>query len=116
MSRSNAEAAQRRICGKYGCEYIPVPGQATVGIALSTLGLIPVNGLRHPISPGTTGWYSWCGEAMSDAPDYFDPLCVDHLLITMPQVSDFLGLPPGFRFLVANGYVDVWYDESLLAV
>ena len=53
---------------------------------------------------------------MSEAPDYFDPLCVDDLIERLPLVSDLLGLPPGYRFLLADGYLDVWYDESLLNV
>ncbi|WP_459166268.1 hypothetical protein [Sinorhizobium meliloti] len=24
-------------------------------------------------------------------------------------------MPPGWRFLIANGYEDVWYDETLLS-
>jgi len=110
------EANQRDVCGRYGCEFVPVLGQEKAGVALSTLGLTPINGLRHPTSPGTTGWYVWCGENMSDAPDYFDPLCVDHLLERLPLVSDLLGLAPGYRFLIADGHLDVWCDESLLNV
>ena len=33
-----------------------------------------------------------------------------------PEVLEFLGLPPGYRFLLAIDYVDVWYDPSLLNV
>ena len=28
----------------------------------------------------------------------------------------YLGLAPGWRFLIAPGYEDVWYDEKLLLV
>jgi hypothetical protein len=31
-----------------------------------------------------------------------------------PEALPFLGLPPGYRFLVAGEYVDVWYDSTLL--
>jgi hypothetical protein len=114
VSAPNAELARRQVCEKHGCEYSPLLDQDTVGIALSTMGRIPVNGLRHPTSPGTTGWYIWCGETMSDAPDYFYPLCVEHLVKDLPIVSALLGLPPGFRFLIADSYIDVWYDKNLL--
>jgi hypothetical protein len=109
-------AARRNVCRKYGCEYTPVLGPEAAGVALSTLGMTPVNGLRHPMSAGTTGWYIWCGENLSDAADYFAPLCVDDLLKKLPVVSDLLGLPPGFRFLIAEGHLDVWYDVGLLNV
>lgn len=77
---------------------------------------MPINGLRHPFSDDTTGWYIWCGENFLDAPDFFDSLCVEHLIERLPPVSDLLGLSPGHRFLIADGYLDAWYDESLLQV
>ena len=41
---------------------------------------------------------------------------VSHLPEECPEALPFLALPPGWRFLVAGDYVDVWYDESLLNV
>jgi hypothetical protein len=116
VSELHLEVNQRDVCRKYECEFVPALGQDKAGIALSTLGRTPINGLRHPISQGTTGWYIWCGEDFSEAPDYFAPLCVEHLIERLPLVSDLLGLSPGHRFLIADGYLDVWYDESLLSV
>jgi hypothetical protein len=87
-----------------------------VGVALSTMGQNPINGLRHPVSAGTTGWYIWCGEEFSDAADFFQALCVEHLLESLPTVVDFLALPPGYRFLLHGTYRDVWFDEQLLNV
>jgi hypothetical protein len=43
-------------------------------------------------------------------------MCVVHLHDQCPEVLRFLGLPPGFGFLVAGDYVDVWEDRSLLDV
>jgi hypothetical protein len=74
-----------------------------------------INGLRHPITEGTTGWYIWCGEQLAEAGDFFQPLCVDHLLDRMPAVADFLALPPGYRFLIHGTYRDIWFDEGLLS-
>jgi hypothetical protein len=95
---------------------VPVSDQSKAGVAVSTMGLYPVNGLRHPVTPGTTGWYIWCGEDFSDAPDFFQALCVEHLLESLPAVADFLALPPGYRFLVHGAHLDVWFDEQLLKV
>lgn len=89
---------------------------SNVGVALSTIGMNPINGLRHPLTPGTTGWYIWCGEGFSDAPDFFQALCIEHLLERLPAVADFLVLPPGYRFLAHGTYWDVWFDEQLLKV
>jgi hypothetical protein len=75
-----------------------------------------MNGLRHPPIGETSGWYIWCGGIFSDAPDFFVPLHTYHLYDDHPQIVDLLGLPPGYRFLVAEGILDVWYDASLLNV
>ncbi|HYO74687.1 MAG TPA: hypothetical protein VEU33_52310 [Archangium sp.] len=86
-----------------------------VGISLNVRsGLMPINGLRHPIQGDTTGWYIWAGGESSTAPDFFQPVHVAHLTEWCPLALKFLGLPPGWRFLVADGYEDVWADPSLL--
>ncbi|HYS71853.1 MAG TPA: hypothetical protein VEM95_05475 [Thermoplasmata archaeon] len=44
------------------------------------------------------------------------PVHVEHLDDWRPEVLPFLGLPPGWRFLLAKDYADVWEDRSLLDV
>lgn len=39
-----------------------------------------------------------------------------HLDQLCPEIQKFLGLPPGWRFLIAENYEDVWFDISLLDV
>jgi hypothetical protein len=88
-----------------------------MGIALNVReGILPINGLRHPPDEGTTGWYVWAGQSLSADPDFFKPLHVSHLSDLCPVAQKFLGLPPGWRFIVAGDYEDVWYDEALLEV
>lgn len=109
------ENLQKKICEKYGVDYFPAPPDMKIGIALNVReGLMPINGLRHPPKGDTTGWYIWAGEELPDDPDFFKPLHVSHLENWCPVVLKFLGLPPGWRFLVAGEYEDVWYDDSLL--
>jgi len=91
-------------------------GQDRAAVALSTIGTTPINGLRHPVSGDATGWFIWCGERLSDAPDFFQVLCIDHLMEKLPAVSEFLALPPGYRFLTNGIYQDVWFDGGLLQV
>ena len=111
------ESLQRKICEKYGADFLAAPEDLKVGIAEDVRRKIPpINGLRHPPEGDTTGWYIWAGEQMSDAPDYFKPLHVEHLKEWCPEVEKYLGLGPGWRFLIAGEYEDVWYDESLLYV
>jgi len=92
------------------------PGSGSkVGISLNVRqGLMPLNGLRHPPEGDTCGWYIYAGEELPDRPDFFVPLHVEHLAEWSPQVIKYLGLPPGWRFLLATGYEDVWYDPALL--
>jgi hypothetical protein len=76
----------------------------------------PLNGMRHPVEGGACGWYFWAGEEFSQAADFFQPVHVEHLRLWRPEVVPYLALPPGWRFLIAPGYEDVWYDEKLLDV
>lgn len=85
-----------------------------IGLAIDSLGDGVLHGLRHKPENGTNGWYIWCGE-YSDADDFFKPICIQHLLNYLEtDLTEYLQLPPGYRFLVdGNDYEDVWYDESL---
>jgi hypothetical protein len=46
--------------------------------------------------------------------DGFKPLHVSHISDWLPSVERYLALPVGWRFLLADGYEDVWYDETPL--
>jgi hypothetical protein len=108
---------QRATCNRFGAEPLEAPSDLKVGIARNALtGPWPINGLRHPPAGDTTGWYLWTGEELSADPDFFVPLHVQHLEAARPEVVKYLALPPGWRFLIADGYEDVWYDPNLLAI
>jgi hypothetical protein len=62
-----------------------------------------------------SGWYIWAGTELSASPDFFRPLHLTHVPEWCPAVMKYLGLPPGWRFLIADGHEDVWFDESLLS-
>ncbi len=102
------------------CEWVGVdphkPEIGTkLGIALSTIGKKPINGLRYKAENGTNGWYIWCGEEMGKEDDFFAPLHVEHIAEYLPEVQEYLDLPPGYRFLIdGNDYEDVWYEQELL--
>ena len=106
---------QRSVCAKYGAPFVPAPAEQKIGIARNVReGLLPINGLRLRAEAGTTGWYIWAGGEMSQDDDFFVPLHAAHLWQWCPQAVRFLGLPPGWRFLVAGDHEDVWQDQSLL--
>ena len=108
---------QKEICRKYGSKWVEAPYYLKVGISSDVKrGLKPLNGLRHPPEGGTTGWYIWAGEELSQDPDFFMPLHVKHLIEWCPDALKYLGLAPGWRFLTDGDNEDVWYDESLLDV
>ncbi|MEV4546197.1 immunity protein Imm33 domain-containing protein [Micromonospora echinaurantiaca] len=115
---SRASAAQHAMCRRLAVEPSP-PGQRTmVGFALSRpRELEPLNALRHPVAGSSNGWFVWRGPAIPHEDDtFFAPLHVEHLDEYAPQLEPYLALPPGWGVVLAPGYEDVWYDETLLGV
>ena len=109
--------AQKEFCEKVGTDFFYSAPNIKVGISLNVKeGLQPINGLRHPPEGDTSGWYIWAGEEFSTESDFFHPLHIEHLQNWCPEIIKYLGLPPGWRFLNAPGYEDVWEDESLLNI
>ncbi|MEC5384468.1 hypothetical protein VVD49_01965 [Uliginosibacterium sp. H3] len=87
-----------------------------LGIAIQTIGALPINGLRLMPTSGTNGWYIWCGGEMSADPEFFASLHIEHVAKHLSQVTPYLDLPPGYRFQIdGGGYEDVWFDGSLLS-
>lgn len=114
--QTKIETLQKAFCAERGTEFVRASPDLKSGFALSTRGQTPINGLRHPLEGGTTGWYIWCGEQFSDASDFFASLHTSHIYEDYPELIKLLGLPPGYRFLLAGDYLDVWYDAALLDI
>jgi hypothetical protein len=109
------EVKQRETCRRVGAPFVASPSGLKLGIARNVLeGTLPINGLRHATEADTTGWYIWAGEELSTDPDFFVPLHVEHLREWCPVAIRFLGLAPGWRFLIAGDNEDVWEDPGLL--
>lgn len=86
-----------------------------LGIALSTLGDRPINGMRIHPDNGTCEWSIYGGTRPSDTDDFYDPLCFEHVIERWPTTIPFLALPTEWRFIVDDtGYVDAWFDLDLL--
>jgi hypothetical protein len=108
---------QKEICLQYGAIFCASHEESKVGIANNVnTGLKPINGLRHPMEGDTTGWYIWAGDELSNDADFFKPVHVMHMPEISPDLMKYLGLPPGWRFLFDDSYLDIWYDDSLLRV
>lgn len=103
------------VAGRYQAGRLPVPAGWMVGVAQDVgSGLLPINGLRHPPSGRSCGWYIWAGGEPSSADDFFVPRHVEHLGPVGRWVLPYLVLPPGWRFLIAPDHEDVWFDQELL--
>lgn len=111
------KSEQLTICRKYNAPFVESNLSMKVGISLNVRdGILPINGLRHPIEGDTSGWYIWAGEEFSEDPNFFVPLHILHIQEWCPIVIKFLALAPGWRFLVTPDYEDVWEDSNLLEV
>ncbi len=109
------EGTRQLICSRYGSAFAPPGEREIVGVSRGVAsGVFPLHGLRHPPQDGTSGWYVWVGE-MTHAADFFEPMHHFHLDEMRPDASVLLALEPGWRFLLGeNGYLDVWFDSTLL--
>jgi len=112
---NNTDVDQASICRKYHADFQPVDPQQKLGVSANFFsGSMPLNGLRLPSENNTCGWYLWAGEELSQADDFFQPMHVYHVTERYPQIVQYLGLPPGWRFLTDGVYEDVRFDEQLL--
>jgi hypothetical protein len=112
---------QAEICRRLGQTLVSPGPNTTTGVSHNIIGgqyakdqTYPLTGLRHRVDGDTTGWYIWAGE-MSSASDFYVPVHTSHLETYCPEAMPFLGLPPGWWFLIAPEQADTWYDASLLS-
>lgn len=107
---------QKEICKRLNVNWIDSEKELKIGLSEYVLtDLFPINGMRHIKERGTCGWYIWSGTEYSEKEDFFKPYCVEHLITLKPEIIKYLGLPPGYRFLIDNeGYEDMWMDENLI--
>jgi hypothetical protein len=106
---------QKAICEKYDSVFLESPLHLKVGISQNVKdGILPISGLRINPEGDTSGWYIWAGEELSQDDDFFVPHHIEHIENWIPNISKYLGLAPGWRFLIANDLEDVWFDEIIL--
>ena len=108
------QARQQVVCQRFQAAYCLCAPELTVGIARNVrCGIRPLNGLRLQQDETSSGWYIWAGEQLSLAPDFFVTLAVSELARWAPLVMPYLGLPPGWRFVVTEHHEDAWEDTEL---
>ena len=93
---------------------VPTAMDAIIGVADNVgSGALPINGLRHRRG-STSGWFVWAGELLGADANFFRPMHTRHLIERCPEILPMLGLPEGWRFLIAPGHEDAWFDQALL--
>ena len=107
--------AQKEICKRFSAIHFPCGEDLSVYFASETKGLLPLNGERVKGLDGESGWYIWCGAERHDRDDFFEQISVFDLSQRAPLASAFLGLPTGFKFLIAGGHKRAWLEPSLLS-
>jgi hypothetical protein len=107
--------AQRALCTRVGSPLLAVGGNEKMGVSRSALDVAnwPLKGVRHRPEAGTCGWYVFAGTYSED-PNFYQPMHAQHLLDVRPEVAEYLGMSPGWAFVIAPGYEDVWQDDDFL--
>lgn len=103
-------SSRKAVCERHNVAEFAVEDK--VAVATSTLGRQPIYGTRVALPEnGTISWFIHCG-GYSDADDFYQPVHTAHLAQMLPQVVDYLHLPPGAKFIIDDqGYEDVWMDQ-----
>lgn len=107
------ESRQKELCARLGAPYLATDPKSKAGLALDSLDGNPIYGVRLPPANGISGWYIHAGEYRGDD-DFYDAVHVSHLNELLPEVLPYLGLAPGYRFIIdGQGYEDVWYQPHV---
>lgn len=103
---------QQFVCQKFNSKFVPPTENEMVALAISSLGEIPITGIRNVLEANENiSWFFYCGEFSEDK-DFFKPIHISHLKDYLPEVMQYLALEEGFRFVIDNdGYEDVWKEE-----
>ncbi|WP_425413063.1 immunity protein Imm33 domain-containing protein [Micromonospora citrea] len=110
-------AAQRDTCRRFTVEPVPPRQRTMVGLALSRpRHMEPLNALRHPTAGNGNGWFVWRGPAIPQEDDNFCTLARRAPGRTRPGAWAVSRPSPGWGVVLAPGYEDVWYDETLLNI
>ena len=106
---------QKVLCKELRVRWTQIEPNQIIGLSID-ISQQPIHGLRHPIENKSAGWYVWTGE-YSESVDFYKPVHAGHLVDIKPELLKYLGLPPGYRFLIDDGgYEDIWYDKTLLNI
>lgn len=105
---------QKLLCEEFDSAYVAVKADDLVAVAVLTLALDPIVGIRkQPAEGETVEWYIYGGELDAQA-DHFEIISVQELEQLNPDLIPYLALERGFRFLIdQDEYEDVWKADGL---
>jgi hypothetical protein len=106
------EKSQLEICQEYGVNRVLLDFKLKLSVSedFFSSSEVLINGFRRSPEGNTCGWFLWKGEEMSDSEISFRQINVTYLIGHCHQVIPYLGLPTGWRFLVAGGHGRAWPD------
>jgi hypothetical protein len=82
--------AQRAICEKYKADFLESKLDLKLGISRNiSEGISPINGLRLYPEGDTTGWFIWAGEEISQDPNFFISLHVEHIEVLSKDINKY---------------------------
>lgn len=111
---AGARREQTALCERLGTRPHFVEGGDRLGASRSFFDPgFPVEGVRCPPSGDTCGWFLWVGDYSTDS-NFFVSVNVLQVIQARPEIGPYLSLPPGWGFITAPGYEDVWQDAKLL--
>jgi len=73
----------------------------------------PGRALRHPPSDSPTGWYTWCGEGLSDDPGFFALRHVEHLSQYVRGLMGYLAFHQVVECSLTRRRQGAWFDSTL---
>lgn len=90
-------SAQLQVTTRFAALPAPPSNGDKVGVSenVRSRHVLPLNGLRHPATAGTSGWFIWRGEELGTAHDFFVPLHVEHLETWCPEARSLSRLASG---------------------
>ncbi|TRX74776.1 immunity protein Imm33 domain-containing protein [Pseudomonas mangiferae] len=104
---------QKKICDLMSSAYRLAPLDAIIGVAVETLNLRPIHGVRVKPEGNESGWYIWGGD-YSPNDDFFKPVHQSHMSDLLPFLNPYFALDYGYKFIVneQDDYVDIWYEAE----
>ena len=108
----NLSENQKACCEHYKTDFIPPTQEQLVTISEGVLeGAHEIEGVRYPSPDHMSGWWLttdlYNGDVGSLKTVHFS-----HIEEALPQVSQYMALPFGYRFVLGGESEHVWFDSK----